>query len=317
MIRRITPAALGLLATLTLLPGCYGQELTYRLDPELGVPYKGAMKTETRTQMQMPAQGFDLDMTMTMKMDHDVVFEAGDDDTVVGRNTITVVSAETGGLPGVGQGLFDLNDLYQGMVGLTFTMAMTRGGEMVEFGGLQELVEAMLDRMEASDQVRAMASQILEANFGEEQISQMSGQSGVSMPDHPVAVGDTWTDSVSDAMGLELETTFTLAERSDGRASVEAAGTLSGTEDAGFELPGLPAMPGMEMQFESLSGSIAGAYELDEATGLAVAYGMDMTMDTEMVIELPQVEGQPAGASSMSMSMSLQSTVEGTLQKVE
>ena len=40
-------------------------------------------------------------------------------------------------------------------------------------------------------------------------------------------------------------------------------------------------------------------------------------MDTEMVIELPQVEGQPAAASSMSMSMSLESTVEGTLQKVE
>ncbi len=130
---------------------------------------------------------------------------------------------------------------------------------------------------------------------------------------------ETRTHMQMPAQGMDLDTTFTLAERSDGRASIEAAGTLSGTEDAGFGLPGLPAVPGMEMQFESLSGSISGAYELDEATGLAVAYGMDMTMDTEMVIELPQVEGQPAGVSSMSMSMSmsLEWTVEGTLGKAE
>ncbi len=48
MIRRIAPAAMGLLAILLFLPGCYGQEHTYWLDPELGVPYKGVTKTETR-----------------------------------------------------------------------------------------------------------------------------------------------------------------------------------------------------------------------------------------------------------------------------
>ena len=302
------------MAALVFSTASGGQQLVYRLDPELGVPYAGTTTTKTRTQTQM--QGMDIEVSMTMRMGHDVVFEPGSDDTVIGRYTITSVSAEMGDLPGLDQAPFDLNDLYQGMVGVTFTTVMTRGGEMVEFDGLEAMMEGMLDRLDAPDELRAMTSQFLEGNFGEDQMKQMTGQSGLSIPDHPVVVGDTWTGSVS-ALGIGLETTYTLAGRSDGLASIDATGSLSGTEDAGFEFPGLPSMPGLEMRYENLSGALEGSYELDESTGLTSAYSMNMTMDTDMVMEMPQVEGQPAGASSMSISMSMETTVEGTLGKTE
>ena len=314
MIQPVPAAALAFMATLFVSTASGGQQLVYRLDPELGAPYTGTTTTETRTQTQM--QGMDIEVSMTMRMDHDVVFEAGSDDTVVGRYTTTSVSAEMGGMPGLDQAPFDLNDLYQGMVGVTFTTVMTRGGEMVEFDGLEAMMEAMLDRLEAPDELRAMMGQFLEGNFGEDQMKQMTGQSGLSLPDHPVAVGDTWTDSVS-ALGIDIETTYTLTSRSEGMASIDATATVSGAEDAGFELPGLPSMPGLEMRYENLSGALEGSYELDESTGLTSAYSMNMTMDTDMVMEMPQVEGQPAGASSMSMSMSMETSVEGTLGKAE
>ena len=293
---------------------CYSQEFVYRLDPEFGVPYQGSTTAETRTRTQI--QGMDLEGTVTVRMDHDVVFEAGEDDTVAGRHTISAVSAEFGDMPGMDQLPFDLNDLYQEMVGLTFTTVMTRNGEMVEFDGLEAMMEAMLSLVELPDEFREAASQMIEANFGEEQMRQMTGQTGLSMPDRPVAIGDTWTDSQG-ALGMEVETTYTLAGRSDGLASIDATGSLSGTEDAGFEFPGLPSMPGLEMRYENLSGALEASYELNEATGLASAYSMNMTMDTDMVMEMPQVEGQPAGASSMSMSISMETTVEGTLGKAE
>lgn len=71
------------------------------------------------------------------------------------------------------------------------------------------------------------------------------------------------------------------------------------------------------MRFENLSGALEGSYELDEATGLASAYRMNMTLETDMVMEMPQAEGQPAGGSSMSMSMSMDTTVEGSLGRAE
>ena len=116
---------------------------------------------------------------------------------------------------------------------------------------------------------------------------------------------------------MEVNTTYTLIARNEGLASIEAMGSLSGTEDAGFELPGLPSVPGLEMRYKDLSGSISGSYEIDESTGLTSVYSMNMTMDADMEMEMPQVEGQPAGASSMSMSMSMETTVEGTLGKAE
>ena len=312
---RVPLAAVGLLAVAVgSASAYYGQELVYRLDPELGAPYAGTTTTETRTQTRM--QGMDIEASVTMRMGHDVAFEAGSDDTVVGRYTITSVSAEMGDVPGLDEAPFDLNDLYQGMVGVTFTLVMTRGGEMVEFEGLGAIMEAMLDRLEAPDELRAMMGQFLEGNFGEDQMKQMTGHPGLSMPDHPVAVGDTWTDSVS-AFGIEVETTYALTGRSDGLASIDATATVSGAEDAGVEFPGVPNVPGMEMRFENLSGALEGSYELDESTGLASAYSMNMTMNIDIVMEMAQVEGQPADASSMSMSMSMDTTVEGTLGKAD
>lgn len=314
MYRAVRELALIAGAALVLSTACYGQEYVYRLDPELGVPYKGAATVESRTRTQI--QGMDIEGTVTVRMDHDVVFETGDDDAVVGWYTISSVSAEFGDMPGIDQSPFDLNDLYQGMVGLTFTTVMTRGGEMVEFSGVEEMMETLLSVFEVPDELRGTLDQLIETNLGEEQMRQMTGQTGLSMPSGPVAVGTTWTDSVS-ALGMELDTTYTLTERNDGVAFIEATGSLSGSEDAGFEFPGLPSVPGLEVRYEDLSGSIAGSYELDESTGLTPAYSMDMTMDTDMVMEMPQVEGQPAGASSMSMSFSMETSVEGTLGKVE
>lgn len=301
-------------AALVLSTSCYGQQLVYRLDPELGVPYKGSTTTQTRTRTQV--QGMDVDVATTIRMDHDVAFEPGSDDTIVGRYTATSVSAEVGGMPGLDQAPFDMNDLYQGMVGATLTVVMTRGGDVVEFDGLEAVMEGMLDRLEAPDELRGMVGQFLEGNLGEDQVEQMTGQSGLSMPDGPLAVGDTWTDSVS-ALGIEVETTYTLTGRSDGVASIDAAATVSGAEDAGFEFPGVRNMPGVEMRFENLSGALAGSYELDEATGLTSAYSMNMTMEADMVMEMPEVEGLPADASSMSISMSMETTAEGTLGKAE
>ena len=314
MLRSAREFALVVGAALVLSTACYGQEFVYRLDPEVGVPYKGVTTAENRTRTQI--QGMDIEGTATLRMDHDVVFETGDDDVVVGRYTISSVSAEFGEMHGIDRSPFDLNDLYEGMVGLTFTAVMARGGEMVEFSGTEDMIETILSLFEVPDELRTTMNQLIEENFGEEQMRQMTGQTGLSMPKRPVAIGDTWTDSVS-AFGLEVNTTYTLTERNDGLASIEAAGSLSGTEDAGFEFPGLPSMPGLEMRYEDLFGSIAGSFELDEATGLTVAYSMDMTMATDLVMDVPAVEDQPAGASPMSMSVSLQTTVEGTLGKAE
>lgn len=310
MLRSVRELALAASAAFVLPTVCDGQEFVYRLDPELSVRYVGTTMTQDRTRTRM--QGTDIEVSTTRRMAHDVVFEPGSDDTVVGRYTMTSVSAESGGVPGFDQAPLDQDDLFQEMVGVTLTMVMTRDGEIVEFDG----IEAVMDRMEASDEFRAFMSQLLEGSSGEDQMKHMTGHSDLSIPDRPVAVGDTWTDSVS-AFYIEIETTYKLTNRRDGLASIDATGTVSAGKDAGFEFPGIWDVPGMEVRFESVSGALEGSYELDESTGLTLAYSMNMTMDVDMVMEMPQVEDQLAGASSMSMSMSMETSVEGTLGKAE
>ena len=301
-------------AVLVLVVACADQRFVYRLDPESGVFYQGSTTTQTRTHTR--ARGREQNVSVTMQADYDVAFEEGSDDTVVGRYTTTSVSADVGEFPGLDQVPSAMNDLYQGMVGMTFTIVRTRGGEIVEFGGFEAMLEAMLDRAGESDELRARARQFLEGNSGEERMRQMAGQSGLSMPERPVAVGDTWTESVS-ALGIEVETTYTLTDRSDGKASIAATATVSGAEDAGIEFPSAPSDPGLEMRFENVSGALEGSYELDEATGLASAYRMKMTVETNVVMEMPLAEGRLAGPSTLSVSMSMETTTEGTLGRAE
>ena len=308
-------AALVVAAALIPLTACGAQELVYRFDPELGVPYKGSATSQMRTQTSF--QGMDLDLTMTFGMEQDVVFEAGaEDDTVVGRYTVASMSAEIGGMPGIDQMPFDLNDIYQGMVGHGFTTVVARSGEVLDFRGFEGLMNAMMDRAELPEEMKEALRQGLESNLGGGQIRDMVQQGVPHMPTEPIDTGTTWTDSVT-AFGLTVDSTYTLGERSDGLALIEVAAGLSESDETPFGLPGMPEMPGFEMRYDNLSGEYTGTYELDEATGLAVSYSLDMGMNVDMSMEMPQVEGQPPAASSMSMSVSMQTTVEGELRKAE
>ncbi len=71
-----------------------------------------------------------------------------------------------GGVSGIGQAPFDPNDAYQAMVGVTTELVMARDGRIVEFGGFDELLEAVLDRIAVPAQRRDMLGQFFEANFG-------------------------------------------------------------------------------------------------------------------------------------------------------
>ena len=301
-------ATMSVAAIVFFSAASYGQELVYRFDPELGVPYKGVATTETRTQTQV--QGMDLDVTMTMRLEQDVVFEEGDDDTVVGRYTVSSMSAEFGGMPGMDQMPFDVNDLYEGMVGNTLTMVTNRSGQVVDFSGLEEMMDAMMDRLEMPEEMKAMIREGIESNLGGGQIKDLVQQGVPFVPARPLESGDTWTDSVN-AFGMKVEAVYTLGERSDGVAMIQVAGELSATDGAGF--PGMLNAPGVEMRIENLSGSYTGSYELDEATGLASSYSLDMDMSMDM--EMPQLGGAQGESSSMSMSM--QTATKGELRRAE
>lgn len=313
MTQRESLAAAGIAVALLLAPACGAQELVYQFNPELGVPYKVAQTNEVRTQTQF--QGMDLDVTMTMRMEQDAVFEAGsEDDNVVGRYTFTSLSSEMSGMPGLDQMPFDINDIYQGMVGQTLTIVRSRSGELVEFSGLAEAMEAMMDELDLDGEMIAAISQAVESNLGGGQIRDTVQEGVPYVPQEPVDTGDSWNDSVT-AFGLTVDSTYSLGERSNGTALIEVAAEIGEDDAAHLGIPGMPEIPGFEMSFENLSGEYTGTYELDEATGLAVSYNLDMSMSVDMSMAMPQAGGQAAGAPSISMSM--QSRVQGTFRRAD
>jgi len=313
MFRSVVTVVLAAGAVLSLSTASYGQELVYRFDPELGVPYRTSMANETRIRTRF--QGMDLDVTMMIRMEQDVVFEPGSEgDTVVGKYTFSSMSAEVGGMPGLDQLPFDFNDLYRGIVGQTLTIVMSRSGEVIEFAGLVEAMGVMMDQVDLPDEMKAAFSQGMESMLGGVQIKDMVQQGVPYVPRKPLHTGDSWNDSVTVA-GMTIDTTYTLGERNDGTALIEVSGEMGGDNEEPFGLPGMPEIPGVEMRYESLSGDYTGAYELDEATGLARAYNLETSMSMEVSMVMPQVEDRSIEVPTISVS--IQSKVEGELRRAE
>jgi hypothetical protein len=170
---------------------------------------------------------------------------------------------------------------FAALAGQQFTIVLTRDGKVTEVRGVQEMLDAIIHKLELPPgPTRDGMAKMIREQFGETAIKEQMQNLFAFYPAQPVGVGESWTHNVRVTMGfpMVLENTYTLKARKAGVATIAVETKLSPNPDA------KPMEMGPVTIAYGLSGTQGGETFVDEATGwttgakLKQDIGGDMTM---------------------------------------
>ncbi len=136
---------------------------------------------------------------------------------------------------------------------------------------IPELNQATAPQLDlAADERQRRSIQAGSANMNQTLMLLSTG--GLELPQQPVALGESWTVHTDHSLGLiviDLETTYTLDQRQDGRVRI----SFTGSGQTGPNAPIIGADWKLDFEFTH-----SGTLELDEQTGWMTASSSDQTL---------------------------------------
>lgn len=167
------------------------------------------------------------------------------------------------------------------MVGHTFVMTLDEESKIVDFTGLDELFDKVIERLGPIDQMqRQVLMKKLKETMNEESMKQNMLPNSGMYPEEPVAVGESWTKDYDLRAIVPMAGTgrYTLTKRENGHAFIDVL--INFTENPN----GQPLnFNGQNFEFEQ--GTSAGSMILDERNGMAV--NSHTITDMSMSMDLP------------------------------
>ena len=183
--------------------------------------------------------------------------------------------------------------IFSAMVGCKFQMKVKPTGETYDIRGTREMIVKAKGAMGNNPEMQG-AGEFLDKMFDEKQLKELVGNMMVVFPAGPVAIGDTWYDTISMnfIVPIDISTTYMLKDRKDGIAYIDAVakmdmGDNSKTIDMGSNK--------MSMQ---LAGTINATNQVDEKTGLVRKGNMTMSFSG-----ITKMETDPNHVMTMPMTM--------------
>lgn len=149
------------------------------------------------------------------------------------------------------------------LVGQGYALTVTPAGAITQVTGLQKMLDAVLARLSLPEgPLRTAAEKALKQQLNEANLKQSLADVFAPFPDHPVAVGESWSRSrrVSQGFPIKVQTTYTLAGREGGIATIKVTGAAATLPDGTMELGP------MRMSYD-LKGEQTGSLEIAESTG--------------------------------------------------
>lgn len=171
---------------------------------------------------------------------------------------------------------------FAALIGKGFTARIKPTGEIIEVGGLDALVDAILKEV---PMLPGMVEQFRE-QFGEESMKQMIQQACVIFPEQPLAIGDDWSNSIVISRGFPIivDNDWTLAAVDGDVLRLGVASEISPNPD------GKPLQMGGVTLGYALSGEQVGMLTVDRKTGWTI--GGEMSQMLEGEIRIGGVPGQ-------------------------
>jgi hypothetical protein len=195
---------------------------------------------------------------------------------------------------------------FAALAGQQFTMALTRDGKVTEIRGVQEMLDAIVEKLDMPPgPTRDAMAKTIKEQFGETAMREQMQNLFAFYPDQPVGVGDSWTQTVRISMGfpMVLENTYALKSRNAGVATIAVETKLGSNPDA------KPLEMGTISIAYDLSGTQAGDLTVDEATGWTTAAKLKQDITGDMTVA--------AGGNAQKVPLTIKSDVNLTSNKAE
>ena len=189
-----------------------------------------------------------------------------------------------------------LANMFSAIVGSKFQMKMKPTGETYDVRGLEAMLAKMKEKIGSSPEMQGLEG-FFDKMFDEKQVKEMTGSMLCMFSGEPVAVGDTWYDTISIdfVMPIDIDTTYMLKQRKDGIAYIDAAAKM----DMGDSSKAVELDPNNKMSMQ-ISGTMNSTSQVDEKTGLTRK--SNMTMNFSGVVK---IAGNPQMPEGMTMPMTI------------
>lgn len=173
------------------------------------------------------------------------------------------------------------------VVGQGYSFTVTPEGKVTQVTGLEKMLNAVMSRLNVEGPARLAAEKVLRQQLAEPNVRSNLQGMFAPFPDHPVAVGESWSRTAQISLGfpLETQTTYTLKARDKGIAIVDVAGHSSTAPDAALDL-------GQTKMSYDLKGDIHGQLQIQESTGWTWLSDSTQTLKGSATLRSPNVEPQ-------------------------
>ncbi|MBN2312220.1 MAG: hypothetical protein JXR94_24790 [Candidatus Hydrogenedentes bacterium] len=211
-----------------------------------------------------------------------------------------------------------VNEALNDLAGKSFTMRVSRHGEVLEVSGADEIARAMAGRIEPpAGQDATLVQDAVVGLLGNDGTLMLMSMVLFAAPDQRMKPGDSWQITAADLtqeappqeqMPGSLEITHTFKGREHGAALIDTAVAFELDKDAMAKaMPKGPA-PGVEVAF-GLTGDGTGTVRLNDSTGWLIERSLSGTCTG--AIEIANLMGP-----GTKMAIPIQATFETRVQDV-
>jgi len=178
--------------------------------------------------------------------------------------------------------------IFSAIAGSKFQMKIAPTGKTSDVRGLGAMMAKIREKMKesigSSPETQGL-DKFFDKMFDEKQVKEMTGSMLGMFPAEPVAVGDTWYDTISMnfIMPIDIDTTYILKQRKDGIAYIDAAAKM----DMGDSSKAIEIDPNNKVSMQ-ISGTMNSTSEVEEKTGLTRKSNITMNFSGVMRMEANQ-----------------------------
>ena len=263
-----------------------------RFSPQKRHPYQLAVSADMRVQTN--ALGTKIDMEQKTHIRTLVQFKGSGPKAHSAEYTFFDTSIEPSvwaSFPLPQNTLSPVIDIYNILTGQSFQTDLDDSGRALELRGLRDMTEGLQRSVILPERARPVAAMTVQRALGEEPFIETIAQLYPYLPAGEMAPGAEWETSFA-VQGFAVKAQCVLTKQLNGKAHIEVNGVFLPAESRPFDIPGIS---GMETEYTKVDGTYKALYILEEATGIALHFTIEMTADAAVRLKEERSPAVDAG----------------------
>lgn len=204
----------------------------------------------------------------------------------------------------------DSSNIYNNIIGKSFTAKMTKYGEITEISDNDDILDIFFESYTAGmtdeESIESMKNSI-ESSYGDNALKSLIQQSTEFFPKKDIKEGDSWNieSTINSIVEIKTNTTYTLDKIEDQTAhiSLQSEFSTDGLETHDYS--------GMDMTAD-LSGNMTGTIKFDTTNGFLSEGEFTQNISGEMSVVVPSTEGSEQETVAVPIDLTAKTTYSTT-----